>query len=245
MSSTKVEGASVDARQSTGLVAPVWHTIVLLLLLSIPVALGVLRLINGSAAPPQAGPIHPANLWKFYAQTLIYEWILVGVVWIGIRLKQIKLQELIGGRWPTIGHALADLIIGAAICVTMFYLGDELGEWLKPANGDGNSINVVPQDSLEMALWVALSVTAGVVEEVVFRGYLQTQFVRFGMPLILAIFAQTFVFAAGHIYEGLFSVTVIAAYGVLLGLLAAGLRSLRPLIIGHVMFDIVAVLRAT
>jgi len=38
---------------------------------------------------------------------------------------------------------------------------------------------------------------------------------------------------------------VIAAYGVLLGLLAAGLRSLRPLIIGHVMFDIVAILRAT
>ena len=184
-------------------------------------------------------------MWKFYAQTLIYEWILVGVVWVGIRLKQIKLKELIGGRWPTIGHAFADLIIGAAICVTMFYIGDELGAWLKPANGNGNSINVVPQDGLEMALWVALSATAGVVEEIVFRGYLQTQFVRFGMPLILAILAQTFVFAVGHIYEGLFSVTVIAVYGALLGLLAAGLKSLRPLIIGHVMYDVIAVLRAT
>ena len=243
MSSTEVEGASVGARPSKGLIAPVWHTIVVLLLLSIPIVLGVLRLINESPSPSQMGPVHPANLWKLYAQTLIYEWILVGVVWLGIRLKQNKLRELIGGRWPTIGHALADLIIGAAICVTMFYLGDEIATWLKPANG--NTINVLPQDSLEMALWVALSVTAGVDEEVVFRGYLQTQFVRFGMPLILAIFAQTFVFAAGHIYEGLNSVIVITAYGVLLGLLAAGLRSLRPLIIGHVMFDIVAILRAT
>jgi len=243
MSGTKVEGSSIDERKD--LIAPVWHTIVLLLLLSIPIALGVLRLVNNSTAPPETGPMHPANLWKFYAQTLIYEWILVGVVWVGIRLKQIKLKELIGGRWPTIGHAFADLIIGAAICVTMFYIGDELGAWLKPANGNGNSINVVPQDGLEMALWVALSATAGVVEEIVFRGYLQTQFVRFGMPLILAILAQTFVFAVGHIYEGLFSVTVIAVYGALLGLLAAGLKSLRPLIIGHVMYDVIAVLRAT
>ena len=242
MSGAKVEEASVDARPSKGLIAPVWHTIVMLLLLSIPVALGVLRLIHSSDAPSQTGPIHPANLWKLYAQTLIYEWILVGAVWIGIRLKQIKLQELIGGRWPTIGHVLADLIIGAAICVTMFYIGDQLGAWLNPANG--NSINVLPRDRLEMALWVALSVTAGFVEEVVFRGYLQTQFVRFGMPLILAIFVQTFVFAVGHIYEGLNSVIVITAYGVLFGLLAAGLRSLRPLIIGHVMFDIFAILRA-
>jgi hypothetical protein len=160
MSGTRVEEASVDAPETKGLIAPVWHTIVMLLLLGIPVALGVLRLINGSAAPPQAGPIHPANLWKFYAQTMIYEWILVGVAWIGIRLKQIKMRELIGGRWPTIGHAFADLIIGAAICVTMFYLGDQLGAWLKPANG--NSINVVPQDGFEMALWIALSATAGV-----------------------------------------------------------------------------------
>ena len=83
MSDTAVEGAAIGARQSKGLIAPVWHTIVMLLLLSIPIVLGVLRLINSSPAPFQVVPIHPANLWKLYAQTLIYEWILVGVVWLG------------------------------------------------------------------------------------------------------------------------------------------------------------------
>lgn len=242
MRNSEVKGPSPDILKPKGLIAPAWHTAVMLLLLSIPIVLGVLRLFNSHPASSPAGPLHLANLWKFYAQTLIYEWFLVLFLWIGIRLKGNKLRDLIGGRWPTIGRALIDVAIGAAVCVAMFFIGDTLGKWLNPASG--NVIDVLPKSGLEIALWLVLSGTAGFAEEVVFRGYLQTQFTRFGMPVVLAIGAQTLIFAVGHIYEGLNSVIIIAVFAAMLGVLAASLRTLRPLIIGHVIYDIAAALRS-
>ncbi|HXI87858.1 MAG TPA: type II CAAX endopeptidase family protein [Parvularculaceae bacterium] len=228
--------------QSKGLIAPVWNLIVILLLLAIPVALGTLRLIHSAPVSPQSEPVHPANLWMLYGQTLIYEWILFCVVWIGLRSRNNTLRDLIGGHWTTTTSVVADFAVGAVICIAMFSIGDQVSAWLDPANG--STLNVIPRDSLDMTVWVALSVTAGIVEEVVFRGYLQVQLARLGLPALGAVAAQTVVFAAGHLYEGLNAVTVITIYGLLYGLFAVRLRSLRPLIIAHVAFDIVAILHA-
>jgi membrane protease YdiL (CAAX protease family) len=112
--------------------------------------------------------------------------------------------------------------------------------------GHAKAINVIlPQGGREMAAWVVISLTAGFVEELVYRGYLQTQFARLGMPVALAIVTQAVIFGAGHTYEGWSKAIAITVFGVLAGAMAAWRRSLRPNMIGHAMMDLLAALTRT
>ena len=223
------------------LIAPRWHTAIMLLLLCVPIVAGIIRQMHGQ--PPHAAsaaPAHPANLVRLYGQVLVYEWLLVLFVWFGVR--RYGLQKLIGGNWSSPSRFFSDLGIGALVWLAMLGIARFL-DGLLPAL-QGNSINVVPQSAVEMALWISLSATAGFVEELVFRGYLQQQFARFGLPVAGAIALQAVVFAFGHIYEGANSVVVISVYAVMFGILAAALKNLRPGMIGHVTSDVMTIVLA-
>src|SRR6266851_1951241 len=48
--------------------------------------------------------------------------------------------------------------------------------WLLPVAALGGKMDfILPHGGLEITLWIALSVTAGICEETIFRGYLQRQ----------------------------------------------------------------------
>jgi membrane protease YdiL (CAAX protease family) len=112
--------------------------------------------------------------------------------------------------------------------------------------GHAKAINVIlPQGGRELAVWIVISLTAGFVEELVYRGYLQTQFARFGMPAALAIVTQAVIFGGGHTYEGWSKAVAIMVFGILAGAVAAWRRSLRPNMIGHAMMDLLAALTRT
>jgi membrane protease YdiL (CAAX protease family) len=102
----------------------------------------------------------------------------------------------------------------------------------------------LPRNSIELVIWIVISFTAGFVEELNYRGYLQTRFQGLGAPAALAITGQALIFGAGHSYEGLSRVVAIIEFGVISGSLVEWRHSLCPSIIGHAMIDIVAVLIA-
>jgi CAAX protease family protein len=87
-------------------------------------------------------------------------------------------------------------------------------------------------------LWLALSASAGVCEEIVFRGYFQKQFHAFTGNVALAVVLQALVFGAGHAYQGMKQVVVISVLGALYGVLAAWRKSLRPGMIAHAWSDV-------
>jgi hypothetical protein len=86
-------------------------------------------------------------------------------------------------------------------------------------------------------LWILLSVTAGICEEVVFRGYLQRQLAALAKNVWAGIVLSGLIFGSAHGYEGAGRMVLVGIYGMLFGLLAHFRRSLRPGMIAHAFHD--------
>jgi len=95
-----------------------------------------------------------------------------------------------------------------------------------------------PAGILEVSLWILLSISAGICEEIVFRGYLQNQFRAVTRSMAAAMILQGAIFGVAHSYQGWKQVIVIAALGVLYGALAAWRRNLLANMIAHAWSDI-------
>ena len=108
--------------------------------------------------------------------------------------------------------------------------------------GSGRAVAgfMLPRTPLEIALWVVLSITAGICEETIFRGYLQRQFIGWTHSTVVGVVVSGAIFGAAHIYGGGKRAVVIAVYGMLFGSLAAWRRSLKPGMMAHAWQDLVS-----
>ena len=85
-----------------------------------------------------------------------------------------QLKTLSGGRWTSWKDVLTDLAI--ALPFWVLWEGAAYGSWrLLAAIGDAGSAksvaSLLPQSLLEILIWIAISITAGICEELAFRGY--------------------------------------------------------------------------
>lgn len=72
-----------------------------------------------------------------------------------------------------------------------------------------------------------MSLTAGICEEAIFRGYLQRQFVAFISSAAIGISLSAVAFGAAHAYQGLRHAMQTAILGAMLGALAWCRKSVR------------------
>jgi membrane protease YdiL (CAAX protease family) len=100
--------------------------------------------------------------------------------------------------------------------------------------------NLLPDTPAEMAVWVALSATAGFCEETIFRGYLQKQIARMTGSTNAGLVLQALVFGACHGYQGVKPMITITVFGLLFGLLANFVQNLRPGMLAHFLQDTLA-----
>jgi membrane protease YdiL (CAAX protease family) len=96
---------------------------------------------------------------------------------------------------------------------------------------------LAPHTYLEAGLFVLLSVFAGLFEEIIFRGYLQRQFIAVSHNAFIGILVAGAVFGLGHGYQGGRMMIVIAIFGMFFGLLAHFRKSLRPGMMAHALQD--------
>lgn len=111
---------------------------------------------------------------------------------------------------------------------------------LSGATGAGSAKTVdslLPQSLLEILVWMGTCVTAGVCEEMAFRGYLQRQLHALSGSVVLAVLGQGLLFGLFHSYQGWKNVILITVLGVLYGALAAWRRNLRINIVTHAWTD--------
>src|SRR4029077_10738056 len=87
-------------------------------------------------------------------------------------------------------------------------------------------------------LWIVVSISAGICEEIVFRGYFQHQFAAYTRSMGAAVLLQGLVFGVGHSYQGLKQVILICVLGILYGWFAAWRRNLRSNMMVHAWTDI-------
>jgi hypothetical protein len=215
-------------------VAPVWHTVLFLV-----IVIGFAAL----SARSQGQMIQKHGRVSAYVTTMVWEYLLVGYVVWGARKKGVTLRELVGGKWKSVEDFLLDVAVGVGFWITAalvlaglsFALG--LGSPTQVEQAKKQLGPLLPQTGLELGLWFALSATAGFCEEVMFRGYLQKQFRAMTRSSAAAIVLQGMVFGIAHAYQGGRRIILIGMYGALFGILAAWRKSLRPGMIGHTMQD--------
>jgi uncharacterized protein len=222
-----------DEPRRPAAVGSVWHT---LLFVAFLLGVGLLQYQPRLTLPAAQLP----HLVTVYIATIIYEWLLVGYVWLfGLRRRRVSIAEIVGGKWQRwadfwrdIGVALLFWIVVSGVLAGLSYAlhfsGEEAAKFL------------LPRTPLEMAVFVVLASCAGFCEEVVFRGYLQRQFLAWTRSVVAAVALQALVFGAAHLYQGPKAVVVISVYGGLFGVLAAMRKSLRPGMIQHVGQDAVS-----
>jgi len=221
---------------SQTLIAPAWHTIVFIaIFVGLSVAGGFFQ--HAVKQHPQAA-VPSGNAVPRYISVLVFEWLLVLYVRMGVHKRGVRLRDLVGGRWSTPEEVMKDIALGAGLWAVWMGLMNShiLGGGVNAAQG------LLPQGFLESLAWVPLALSAGFCEELAFRGYLQKQFQAITGSAAWAILIQAFVFGIGHLYEGVGPVGRIMLYGVLFGVLAVWRKSLRPGMIAHAWSDIFGVL---
>lgn len=177
------------------------------------------------------------NVVPLYLSVIALEWGLVATVRGAVNDRGLKLRDLIGGRWSS----WKDVVRDVAICIPFLIVWEATARLMHRLLGPDQAKSIgslLPQSSIEVVLWIAVSISAGICEEIVFRGYFQKQFAAYTHSVVGGVLLQGVVFGLGHSYQGLKQVVIIAILGVLYGWFAAWLRNLRSNMIAHAFTDI-------
>jgi len=215
-------------------IAPLWHTAVLVI--------AILLLSAGGSNRQHLVTSSRARVLQ-YVLTLTWEWLLFAFCLWGARQSGTGLRELVGGRWREIEDVLIDLLTAAGFWVAAMIVLSLAARLLHLAGS--NQLDdvrrqigfLVPRSGREVGLWILLSLTAGICEEVVFRGYLQRQLAALANNVWAGIVVSGLIFGSAHGYEGARRMMLVGIYGMLFGLLAHFRRSLRPGMIAHAFHD--------
>lgn len=229
--------ATLGSRPSSRpLIAPAWHTIVFI---AIFVGLSVIGGFFQHAVKQQPQATVPSgHAVPGYISVVVFEWLLVLYVRMGVHKRGMRVRDLVGGRWATPKAVMKDLAFGAALWTLWIGLMNAhvLGGGTNAAQG------LLPRGILESLVWIPVALSAGFCEEVAFRGYLQKQFQAITGSAGWAVLFQAIIFGIGHLYEGVGPVARITLFGVLFGLLALWRKNLRPGMIAHAWSDIFGVI---
>lgn len=207
-------------------VAGAIHTVSLLAFMAGWAYLGQMR---AGGMRLKAVPNHPLS----YLITMAFEWVVVGYIIYGIHKRGVTLRELVGQCWKSAGAFFLDIGIAAAFLITSFVTLGIVAHMIHAPSSLERIRFMIPQGPLETAMWVALSLTAGICEEIIFRGYLQKQFMAWTRNVSVGIVISGALFGAAHIYQGWKQTIVIGVFGIMFGMLAAWRRSLKPGMLAH------------
>ncbi len=221
--------AASQPRSQSNAIAPPWHATVLLLLLA---GWGALALYARGLDHAAQGNHRVLG----YLETMAFEWLMVAFIAWGARFGGASLRTLAGAFAPTWRSVLRDLGIAIAyLVVAQIILGAVTGIVGHFIHSDVNNIlkNMLPHTGLETAVWLLVALTAGICEEMIFRGYMQRQFTVWTGSAAVGIALQGIVFGIAHAYQGLTMVIVIAVFGCMFGVLTWWRKSLRPGMAAH------------
>ncbi len=213
------------------------HVVVLLLF--------VVQPIHGAfeyqyyAAQARAG--RPVERIRLYQQTAFAEWlflILLIAVWIDFERPVADLGFTpVGGRGFWIA---AGLCVAAIAYFWISWRGLQKAsaeEKLKHIESLGDIQRFVPHTQKELHNFYGVSVTAGVVEEIIYRGFLIWYLGQY-MPVWAAVVLSSVAFGLAHSYQGVNGVLRVVLIGLVFGALYIVSGSIWLPIVAHALLDI-------
>jgi len=212
-------------------VASPWHMVLILFLQAGLVIRGLLR-------AGQLRAMENAERIAIYERTIFFQWLVFFLVLAGLRLRGTSFYAVLGERWRSLRQFLVDLGFGLLFLMGSIFLTSLLTSHAQESATNKATQFLLPQTGLELAWWVALSLTAGICEETLYRGYLQRQFMSFTKSAPFGIVLSGVLFGAAHSYQGLRQAAVIASMGALGGAMAYWRKSTRPGMFAHMLQDL-------
>jgi uncharacterized protein len=214
--------------------APAWHTAALVALMLVVAAVGTALGEHGAVT----APVSPRERLAVYMQLLVVN---LGLLFYVSRvgLPGSIFRTLLGRVPDSVRGVLGEVAL-SALAVALV-CGSELVWQRAWGTADGGAVNaLLPRTPLERAAWVVVAATVGCCEEVVYRGYLQTQLASFTRRPVLAVLLQAALFALAHGEQGAAIVARVFSYGVGFGALSLWRRSLLPGMLCHIALDLLA-----
>jgi membrane protease YdiL (CAAX protease family) len=184
----------------------------------------------------------PDARWQAYRTTILQQWAICGALLLGWTLAHRPAGGLLlvwphgFGLWAALAFALVGIVLAALQAASV-------AKALAARPGARTSLDalewLLPHTAREAAWFRALSVTAGVCEEVVFRGYVTWALSQW-LPMPAAVVAQALAFGLAHSYQGRGGIVKTGLVGLVMGAIASGSGSLLAPIVMHAAFDLSA-----
>jgi membrane protease YdiL (CAAX protease family) len=185
----------------------------------------------------------PKARTRAYRTVIVEKWVFtaaIGVAWIALGRSASSIG-LTAGTTPMAiaGYALTALTIGALLVLTRSLVRSEEGR--RRARESIASARVfAPHTAIEKRWFDAMAVSAGIEEELIFRGFCFAYLAAWvpGMPTGVVIALAALVFGLGHLYQGAAGIVKTGALGVLFGVLFWMTGSVWAPILLHVVVDL-------
>jgi uncharacterized protein len=218
-------------RQYNRIAAPL-HTVIVL---AVEAALAY----SAQLRTAQMHAVDHAGRMRMYERTIFVEWLVMALVIVGVRLHGSSLSVVFGERWRSLRQVFTDVGIALTFLIVSVLVLSVLGGHNK--GPDASTAFLFPRGCAEVSIWILVSLTAGICEEALYRGYLQRQFMAFTKSAAIGIVLSAAAFGAAHAYQGWGHVAQIGMLGLMLGVLAYWRGTVRPGMISHAAQDILAI----
>lgn len=184
----------------------------------------------------------PRKKIKVYAGTSLWLWLAAAIVWWQYRpgfLYSVRPPELIG-RLPGSGFVYgfsAALIAGMLAQTLLARFNPKIAAVFQRQMRKLDFF--LPVTSAERAWFAVVSVSAGICEEVLYRGFLYHSFADFWQwGMVAGLVASAIVFGLGHGYQGLTGIFATGILGAVLALLYLSTGSLAVPMVFHAAIDL-------
>jgi len=186
-------------------------------------------------------PIPTGAKLRLYATIVAMEWGLVALTFAVLHHHGLRLGD-VGQRLGNPAITLSATVVGLLGLAALTALNarqirraerEELERSVERAR------KFVPVDSTEVAAFALVALTAGICEEILYRGWLVTFLAAFFGSIWIGVVVAAVLFGLGHAYQGWKGILATGILGVLFGAMFVGVRSLVPGQALHAAIDIV------
>jgi membrane protease YdiL (CAAX protease family) len=202
--------------------------------------LGEIVLFAARGRASRAG--HRSDARPVYLFFILYQWALVAalvVLWI---TQGRSWEALLLAAPRPLGFAVGLAVAIAYIALALVQRRAILGRPALRARARSQLTELeflVPQTPAERRLWPLAAVTAGVCEEVLYRGYLLGLIAHFA-GIVAAVVASSVLFGLYHAYYGPKGILKTGVLGLMFALIALWANSLIPVVVLHAATDLVS-----
>ena len=183
----------------------------------------------------------PADRVRLYVQTLILEWValaVLGTTWymLGRPVSDLGFVTSMGSGF---GIGIGVLVLATAYLVFSWRAALQMTheEKAKQRKSFGTLVHFLPQTDRDYRHFISVSLTAGIVEEILYRGFVFWYLLQL-MPIWAVIIVSSVAFGLGHSYQGIAGMVRVTLIGLAFGLFYVLTGSIWLPMLAHAILDV-------